>query len=150
MYRNLTATEFTLFQLVYDLEVILPIECDILSLKLAIDLLPDTFAKEEHLLHLTHLDETRRDVSLANEAHNRGIKAQYDKSVKARVFSEGYLVMLYDQESNILGSRKFEWMWLGPYILKCVLAKDVYELVDSDGVPLVKRRNGFYLKKYYD
>ena len=39
-------------------------------------------------------------------------------------------------------------MWLGPYIVKHVLAKGAYELVDFDGVPLAQPRNGLYLNKY--
>ena len=40
-------------------------------------------------------------------------------------------------------------MWHGPYIVKRVLAKGAYELVDYDGVSLDKPRNGIYLKTYY-
>jgi hypothetical protein len=46
------ATGFTPFQLVNDIEVVLPIECEIPSLKLAFELLPNTFAEEERLLYL--------------------------------------------------------------------------------------------------
>jgi hypothetical protein len=53
-----SATGFTPFQLVYGLEVVLPIECEIPSLKLVIQLLPNTSAEEERLLYLTQLDET--------------------------------------------------------------------------------------------
>ena len=74
-------TRFTPFQLVYGLEAILPIQCKISSLKLAIDLLPDTSEEEAHLLNLIHLDEMRREAQLANEAHKIRIKAQYDKNV---------------------------------------------------------------------
>ena len=52
------ATTFTPFQLVYGLEATLPIECEIPSLKLAIELLPSTTLVEECLLYLEHLDET--------------------------------------------------------------------------------------------
>ena len=90
-----------------------PIECEIPSLKQSIDLLPATFVEEENILHLTHLDETRCDAMLANEAHKRCIKAQYDKIFKPRVFSERYLVLLYDQEVDKLGPGKFYPMWLG-------------------------------------
>ena len=75
------ATRFTPFQLVYGLEAILPIQCEISSLKLAIDLLPDTSEEEVCLLNLIHLDETRHEAQLANEAHKRRIKAQYNKNV---------------------------------------------------------------------
>jgi hypothetical protein len=47
-----SATRFTPFQLVYGLEVILSIECEIPSLKLAFELLPNTSAEEERLLYL--------------------------------------------------------------------------------------------------
>jgi hypothetical protein len=64
-----TSTYFSPFQLIYGLEVVLPIECQIFSLKLAIELLLDTSPLEERLLYLEQLDEKHRDVSLANEAH---------------------------------------------------------------------------------
>eukprot|EP00253_Pinus_taeda_P027855 PITA_27855 len=79
-YRTIvkTLTGFTPFQLVYGLEVILPIECEIPSLKLAIELIPATFADEERFVNLAHLDENRHNVVLASEAHQKHVKAQYD------------------------------------------------------------------------
>jgi hypothetical protein len=44
-----STTGFTPFQLVYGVEAILSIECEIPSLKLAIELLTNTSAEEEHL-----------------------------------------------------------------------------------------------------
>ena len=38
---------------------------------------------------------------------------------------------------------------MGPYIVKRVLAKGAYELMDYDGIPLEQPRNGLYLKRYY-
>ena len=40
-------------------------------------------------------------------------------------------------------------MWRGPYVVKCVLEKGAYELVDYEGTTLAEPRNGLYLKKYY-
>ena len=122
-------TRFTPFQLVYGLEAILPIQCEIPSLKLAIDLLPDTSAEEACLFNLIHLDEMHHEAQLANEAHKRRIKAQYAKNVQHHIFSEGDLVLLYDQETDVIGTGKFEPLWHGPYIVKRVLAKAAYELV---------------------
>jgi len=104
--------------LVYGLEAILLVECEISSLKLVVELLPATSIEEECLLHLTRLDETQRNVSLAKKAHKRHIKVQYDKNVKPCIFSEGDLVLLYDQEANKLGLGKSQHMFLGPYIFK--------------------------------
>jgi len=46
------------------------------------------------------------------------------------------LVLIYNQEADKLGAGKFEPVWMGPYIVKRVLAKGAYELVDYDGTPL--------------
>jgi hypothetical protein len=59
-----SATGFTAFQLVYGVEAILPIEYKIPSLKLAVELLPNTSAEEESLLYLMRLDETQCDATL--------------------------------------------------------------------------------------
>ena len=52
-----TATSFSPFQLVHEFEPILPIECKIPSLKLAIHIFPETSSLEEFLIHLKHIDE---------------------------------------------------------------------------------------------
>ena len=119
------------------------------SLKLAIDLLPDTSTLEERLVHLEKLDEQRRDALVALEVNKRRVKVQYDKSVHPRRFSEGDLVLLWDQAKEPLGAGKFNPMWHGPYVVKCVLEKGAYELVKYEGTTFVEPRYGLYLKKYY-
>jgi hypothetical protein len=140
---------FTPFQLVYAIKFVLPIEFEIPSLKLAVELLPNTSVEEEHLLYLMQLDETCHDVALVIEAQKKCVKSQYDKNVKSHFFSEGDLVLLYEQDCDLLGAGKFEAMWQGPYIVKRVLEKGAYELVDYDGIPLSEPQNGIYLNKYY-
>jgi hypothetical protein len=72
---------FTHFQLIYGLEAILSIECEIPSLKLTVELLPHTTDEEQRLLYLSHLDEIHRDAALANETHQKCIKKRYDRVV---------------------------------------------------------------------
>jgi len=144
-----TAMGFSPYQLVHGVELVLPVECEIPSLKLAIELLPDTSPLEERLVHLEQLDEQRRDALVALEVNKRRVKVQYDKSVHLRRFSEGDLVLLWDQLKEPLGARKFNPMWRGPYVIKRVLEKGAYELVDYEGTALAEPRNGLYLKKYY-
>eukprot|EP00253_Pinus_taeda_P023703 PITA_23703 len=110
--------------------------CEISSLKLAVDLLPETSEEKAHFLELIQLDETHRDATLANEAHKKCVKAQFDKNVKSRLFLEGDLVFLYDQDSDKLEASNFEPLWMAPYIAKRVLEKGAYELVDYEGIPL--------------
>ena len=69
------------------MESVLPVECEIPSLKL-----------EECLVHLEQLDEQRWDALVALEVNKRCIKVQYDKSVHPRKFSEGDLILLWDKE----------------------------------------------------
>ena len=81
--------------------------------------------------------------------NKRCVKVQYDKSIRPRKFSEGYLFLLWDQAKEPLGEGKFNPMWHEPYMVKHVLEKGAYELVDYEWTALVESRNGIYLKKYY-
>eukprot|EP00253_Pinus_taeda_P018704 PITA_18704 len=114
-----------------------------------IELLPTTSEEEKHLLYLAQLDENRRDATLAIETHAKRIKAHDDQNVTPRNFSEGDLVLLYDQVNDKPGVGKFVPMWHGPFAVKHKLAKGAYELVDFDNVSLGRPRNGLYLKRYY-
>lgn len=143
-----TATCFSPFQFVHGV-VVFPIECNIPSLKIAIKLLPYTTELEECLIYSENLDEQCRDAAIANEAHKKHVKTNYDKSVRSRVFSEGDLVFLYDQDKDPLGAGKFNPMWHGLYVLQRVLKKGAYELADYEGNVLLEPINGLYLKKYY-
>ena len=55
---------------------------------------------------------------MALEVNKRHVKDQYDKFVHPRNFSEGDLVLLWDQYSKPLGVGKFKPMWHGPYVVK--------------------------------
>ena len=52
-------TSFTPFQLIYGLETVLPIQCQIPYLKIVVEIIPNTSTEEERFLYLTNLDETR-------------------------------------------------------------------------------------------
>lgn len=66
-----TATRFTSFQLIYGLEEVIPIECEIPSLKLVFELLPNTIIEEEHFLYLPLLDEHHCEDAMANESNKK-------------------------------------------------------------------------------
>ena len=86
---------------------------------------------------------------MALEVNKCRIKVQYDKYVRPTRFSEEDLVLLWDRLKEPLGAGKFNPMWCGPYVVKQVLEKGVYELVDYEGTALAEPRNGLYIKKYY-
>ena len=58
-YRTVVnnATDFSPYQIIHGVEPVFPVECEIPLLKLAIEILLDTSALEEHLVHLEKLDE---------------------------------------------------------------------------------------------
>ena len=57
-----TTTSFTPFHLVHGVESLLPIECQVPSPCIAIEILLDTLPLEEHLLLLKQTNEDRRDA----------------------------------------------------------------------------------------
>jgi hypothetical protein len=102
---------FTPFQLVYGIEAIFLIQCEIPSLKLVVELLPNTSVEEERLLYLMQLEKTHRDTALVIETQKKHVKAQYEKHVKPHIFPKGDLVLLYEQDRDLLGVGKFNAMW---------------------------------------
>jgi hypothetical protein len=86
---------------------------------------------------------------LANKAHKKKVKCQYDQPDIPWIFSEGDLFLVYDQDKDPLEEGKFKPMWFGPFIVKEVLNKGDYCLVEFEGNYLAEPRNGLYLKKYY-
>ena len=65
--------------LVFGEEVVLPIECEIPSLHLAVELLPDTQPLEQRLILLERAFEDRRVALQTIEAAKKCTKAQYDQ-----------------------------------------------------------------------
>jgi hypothetical protein len=53
------------------MEAVLPIDCQIPYLNLAVELLLNTSLLEEHLLYLEQLDKQHHDSALDNEAHKK-------------------------------------------------------------------------------
>eukprot|EP00253_Pinus_taeda_P034917 PITA_34917 len=97
---NKMTTRFTLFQLVYGLDETLPIECEIPSLKLAMELLPDTLPEEERLLYLERLDETHCIAAMVIKDQKKRVKDHFDQTVSPHTFVECEMVLLYDQAIN--------------------------------------------------
>ena len=144
-----TTTGFTPFHLVHGVESLLPIECQIPSIHLMVELLPDTSPLEEWLVQLEQTIEDRRATLQAIEAPKTWSKVHYDSHVHPGTFSEGDMVLVYDQPNDKLGKGKFESMWYGPYIIHHCLRKGAYTLINSDEQLLENPCNGLYLKKFY-
>ena len=82
--------------LVFGEEVVLRIECEIPSLHLAVELLPDSQPLEQQLFMLEHASEDRRVALQTMKAAKKRTKAQYDRKVQPHPFHEGDFVLVYD------------------------------------------------------
>ena len=51
------------------------------------------------------------------EVNKHHVKVQYNKYFHPSIFSEGDLVLLWDQAKEPLGAREFNLMWHGPYVV---------------------------------
>ena len=78
-----TTTSSIPFHLVHGVEATLPIECEIPTLRTAIELLPDTAPMEQRLLNLESLDEDRRSSLQNNEEAKKRSKATFDHFARA-------------------------------------------------------------------
>ena len=113
-----TSIGFTPFHLVDGVEDVIPIEFEIPNLHTAIELLDDTQPLEQRLVQLELVDENRCQSLQHNEAHNKSVKASFDRPITPRSFTEGELFLCYDVAKEALGLGKFETLWKGPYIIK--------------------------------
>jgi hypothetical protein len=80
---------------------------------------------------------------------NKNSSVNMIRSVHPQIFFEGDLVLVYDQDKDPLGAGKFKPMWFIPFIVKEVLRRGAYHMVDIEGNVLVEPRNRLYLNKYY-
>jgi hypothetical protein len=131
-----TTTSFTPFHLVHGVEATLPIECEIPTLRTAIDLLPDIAPMEKRLVNLESLDEDHRYSLQNNEVAKKLSKATFDRHVNRRSFHEGDLILAYDITHDTFGHGKFESLWHGPYIVQHCLTKGAYILASPKGLSL--------------
>ena len=100
-------TGFTPFHLVHSVESILPIECQNPSLRLVVELLPDTSPLEERLILLEQTNGDRCATLQGIQADKTWSNSHFDSHVHPRTFSEGNMVLFYDQANDKLGKGKF-------------------------------------------
>ncbi|XP_026456957.1 uncharacterized protein LOC113357723 [Papaver somniferum] len=107
-------------------------------------------------LILTKLDDLEevREVALQHmENYQKRLAREYNNRAKIREFQPGELVL---REIPIYQKRKdgkLEKSWDGPYIIKRIVGKGAYELMDHEGRNTCRKLdrpwNRQFLKKYY-
>jgi hypothetical protein len=140
----------TPFKLVYGLEVVVPMEYLVPSLRIVafIDM-DDTGAIHERISQLVELEEDRFIVGFHQQIQKEREKAYHDRHTKKKIFRQGDLVLLYENKF-IKHPRKFIMHWLRPYEIVYVTKGGVAQLKTLKGEWKEGLVNGSGLKLYYD
>jgi hypothetical protein len=105
----------TPFKLVYGLDVVVPMEYLVPSLRIATFTdMDDTGVVPKRLAQLVELGEDKFIVGFHQRVQKEREKAYHDRHIKKKAFKQGDLVPVYDSKS-IRHPGKFRMHWLGPY-----------------------------------
>ena len=138
--------------MVYGVEVVLPLECQIPSLRIAIQ---EGLSNEDNvrlrLEELEALDEKRLEAQQRLECYQAQLCRAFNKKVRPRSFQEGDLVLAV-RHPIIMSKRmgnKFLSKWDNdPYVVQEVYTNEAYKIVDENGLR-IGPINGKFLKRYY-
>jgi hypothetical protein len=140
----------TPFKLVYGLEVVVPMEYLVPSLRIvAFTDMDDTGVVRERLAQLVELEEDRFIAGFHQQVQKEREKAYHDRHIKKKAFKQGDLVLMYDSKF-IRHPGKFRTHWLGPYEIAYVTEGGVVQLKTLKGEWKEGLVNGSRLKLYYD
>ncbi|KAJ6853187.1 uncharacterized protein M6B38_251600 [Iris pallida] len=142
-----TTTGNTPFSLVYGSEAVLPLETQILSLRVA--LIHQLTIDENHhrrLQELEALDKKRLLAQQRIELYQARISEVFNKKVKIRTFQVGDLVLAVRRPMVMTHKTagKFQPKWEGPFIIETVFSNGAYRLAKQNGDLLMLPVNGKY------
>eukprot|EP00253_Pinus_taeda_P032465 PITA_32465 len=121
-------TGFSPYQLVYGKEVLLPIEFQIHTYKLAAELGLDlSEAQQQRIMELNRLDEHHQQAIEHTTLVQQQRMKWHDKFIKNKTFHKGDWALLFDSKFKDFKA-KFTTHWLGPY--------EIEEIFDNGAVKI--------------
>eukprot|EP00253_Pinus_taeda_P008357 PITA_08357 len=136
-WRN--ATGHSPYELVYGKEILLPIEFQVKTFKMAIQLGMDLSEAQKHRMEqLNELDEIGQEAILRTDLVQYQSAKWHDKYIKEKKFQEGDWALLFD--SNFKDFKgKFQTRWLGPYEIDKVFSNGAVRIktIDEFQIPLI-------------
>jgi hypothetical protein len=145
-----TSVGATPYSLVYGMEVVLPVEVEIPSLRI----LSQTQLKEvewarARYKQLNFIDEKRLAALCHGQLYQRRIERAYNKKARPRTFQPGDLV-LKKRNTALSDSRgKFAPSYEGPYVVKKAFSGGAIILADMDGEEFRSPINSDSVIKYH-
>ncbi|XP_059669220.1 uncharacterized protein LOC132314361 [Cornus florida] len=152
-YRNLKQTSIgtTPYRLTFGYDVVLPMELNVKSARIALqhNLIPADY-NEAMLTELEDLDEVQKLALDHLMVHKAKVMRAYNKIVKFKSFAESDMVWQTNLPPGKVDRVYGKWSptWKGPYLVHQVLHEGTYRLKDLDGEIHERPINGRYLKKY--
>ena len=145
-----TSTGETLFSLVYGMEVVLPVEVQIPSLRIMkdADLHKDEWI-QTRLDQLNLIDEKRLVVVCHGQMYQKRMIKAFNKKVKRQVYQVGDLVIkrIILPQSDPRG--KWTPTYEGPFVIKNIFSGGAMILTTMDGDDLPHPVNADIVKRYY-
>lgn len=145
-----TSTGATPFSLVYGMEAVLPVEVEIPSLRVLMDVkLDEVEWVQTRFDQLNLIDEKRLASICHGQLYQKKMKKAFDKKVRPRNFQVGDLVLkrIILPQSDPMG----KWVpnYERPYVVKKVFSGGALMLATMDGEDFPLSVNADIVKKYF-
>jgi hypothetical protein len=138
----------TPFSLVYGIVAILLIKFEIHFLPIAIiERLIESQSLKDRLEQIGRLNEAKQLCAQHIEIMQHRRKVQFDKRHKFQTLVHGMLMMLQNAR-KLEFLRKFDELWLGPFVIKEVFFNNYVQLQNLDGLNFPTRTNRGCCKEY--
>jgi len=144
------ATGKSPFELVYGLDVTLPVHLKLPAYQPVQNFSTNKDVVQNRIDQIVELDEARRTAFDAICKNQSNIKKSFDKFSRSRSLQVGDMVLLWDRKNKKPGKhKKFDSLWLGPYIIRDIARPNSFHLSRLDGKPLDLPANGQMLKLFF-
>ena len=142
----------TPFSLVYGCKVLLPLEVQIPSPRVALTTrMVDEKKHRLGLQELEALDDKRLQAQQQIELYQAWISRAFNKKVREWTFKKGdhVLAVIRPMVMTHKTKGKFQPKWEGSFVVESVYSNGAYRLITPDDDTLMKPINDRFLKKYY-
>ena len=145
-----TSTGAIPYSLVYGMKVVLPVEIEMGSLRVALEQqIPKTDWAQARFEQLNLLDEKRLRTADHVRVYQRTMARAFKKWVKPRSLHVGDLVLRVIRGLIRDPRGKFRPSWSGPYFIRELTPEGAAWLMDLDGNQFSEPTNVDQLKRYY-